>query len=265
LRDTPSYRIVDAVFERSERSRSQAALAAVSIALMVHAAFWWWARRREPSLEEWSAALAARIHAELARREVVDLLPPPPEQPLPDPVVPPPTRARLPPTARPKVPPPPAQAGRIVAQEPRSDAPLDLTKNTFVTGSAATYAGGTTTATGTNRVAVPPAIVDPNARPTSRPGEPDRSHAVALSDDEWRCPWPPEADAEQIDEQAVIIRVKVRPDGTAASARLVADPGHGFGRAAVACALSTRFSPARDRAGRPTEADSPPIRVRFTR
>ena len=260
---TPPYRIVDAVFARSERSRAQAALAAVTVAVLVHAAFWWWARRREPSLEEWSAALAARIHAELARREVVDLLPPPP--PPPDRVEPPPVRARVPPSPRAMSPPPPAQAGRIVAQEPRSDAPLDLTKETFVIGGADAYAGGKTTATGTNRVAVPTATLDPNARPTSHPGEPDHSRAVALSDNQWRCSWPQEADSEQIDEQAVIIRVKVRPDGTAAAAYLVADPGHGFGRAAVACALATRFSPARDRAGRPTDAESAPIRVRFTR
>ena len=262
----PPLRIVDAVFARSDRPRPQAALAALTIALAVHAAFWWWARRREVSLAEWSAALATRIHAELARRDVVDLLPPPPpkERP-PDRLAASRDPPHAPPSPRPKAPPPPAQAGRIVAQEPRPEAPLDLTKETFVTGTAATYAGGTTTPHGTNPVAFPTTSVDPNARPTNRPAEPDHSRAVALDDDEWRCPWPSEADADQIDEQAVVIRVKVRSDGTAAAARLVSDPGHGFGRAAVACALATRFAPARDRAGRPIEADSPPIRVRFTR
>jgi len=267
---TPRFRIVDAVFGRGDQRRPPAAVAALTVAVMVHSVFWWWARRREPSLEEWSAALATRIHAELARREVVDLLPPPPPTPPPVrervlPLPPAPRSARAAPTARTRTPPPPAQAGRIVAQEPRADAPVDLTKQTFVAGSAAAYAGGTTAARGTNPVAVPATNVNPTSPPNARPGEPDHARSVSLADDEWRCPWPAEADAEQIDEQAVIIRVRVRPDGTAASAHLLADPGHGFGRAAVACALATRFAAARDRAGRPVEAESPPIRVRFTR
>jgi protein TonB len=46
---------------------------------------------------------------------------------------------------------------------------------------------------------------------------------------------------------------------------LVADPGVGFGRAALACARRTHFQPARDAAGAPTAAWSSPIRVHFTR
>jgi protein TonB len=261
---TPPLRIVDAVFGQGPRARAQPAVAALTLAIAVHAVFWLWARRREPSLAEWSAALATRIHAELARREVVDLLPPP--KPSTPQQLPPQVRPSAPHAPRPKgPPPPPAQAGRIVAQEPHADMPVDLTKETFVTGNASAYAGGTTTARGTNPVAVPTASTDPNARPTLRPGEPDRGRPVTLGDDEWRCPWPSEADTEQIDEQVVIIRVKVRADGTAAAVRLVADPGHGFGPAAIACALATRYSPARDQAGHAIDADSPPIRVRFTR
>jgi len=259
-------RIVDAVFERGGRRSSRTVIAAMGIAVAVHMIFWWWARRREPSLEEWSAALAARIHTELARREVVELLPPPPKAPTPESAEPPaPRRVHLAASAKARKPPPPAEAGRIIAREPRTDVPVDLTRDAFVTGGAAAYAGGTTTAQGTNRVAVSGAHVDPNAPPTTHIGEVDRARAVTLNSDEWRCPWPAEADSERIDEQAVVIRVKVRVDGTAASARVVTDPGHGFGQAAVACALTTRFLPARDRTGRPIEAESPPVRVRFTR
>jgi protein TonB len=259
-------RIVDAVFERGGRRSSRTVFVAMGIAVAVHAIFWWWARRREPTLEEWSAALAARIHTELARREVVELLPPQALAQLPENPKPPAARpVHLAASAKPRRPPPPAQAGRIIAQEPRADVPVDLTKDTFTTGGAAAYAGGTTTAQGTNRVAVPSARVDPNASPTVHPGEVDHARTVTLNNDEWRCPWPAEADTEQIDEQSVVIRIKVRVDGTAASARVVSDPGHGFAQAAVACALSTRFVPARDRGGRPMEAESPPIRVRFTR
>jgi protein TonB len=267
-REVPAapIRIVDAVFERGGRRSSRTVVAAMGIAVAVHMSFWWWARRREPSLEEWSAALAARIHTELARREVVELLPPPPRAPAPQTPEPPaPRRVHLAASAKARKPPPPAEAGRIIAREPRTDVPVDMTGDAFVTGGAAAYAGGTTTAQGTNKAAVSSSQVDPNAPPTTHTGEADRTRAVTLNNDEWRCPWPPEADTEQIDEQAVIIRVKVRVDGTAASARVVADPGHGFGQAAVACAQATRFLPARDRAGRPIEAESPPIRVRFTR
>jgi protein TonB len=258
--------IVDAVFERGGRRSSRTVVAAMGIAVALHAMFWWWARRREPSLEEWSAALAARIHTELARREAVELLPPPPMAPIPESREPPAPR-RVHPAASEKArkPPPPAEPGRIIAREPRTDVPVDLTKDAFVIGGATAYAGGTTTAQGTNKVAVSSSRVDPNAPPLAHTGEADRTRPVSLNNDEWRCPWPPEADTERIDEQSVVIRVKVRVDGTATSARVVADPGHGFGQAAVACALATRFLPARDQAGRPIEAESPPVRVRFTR
>jgi protein TonB len=63
----------------------------------------------------------------------------------------------------------------------------------------------------------------------------------------------------------VVIRVVAAADGRAASAELVSDPGHSFGAAAIACALRTRLSPARDAAGDAVRARSPPIRVRFTR
>jgi protein TonB len=139
-------------------------------------------------------------------------------------------------------------------------AALDLTANTFVTGSASAYAGGTTTSNGTSAKAIFAQTIDPEPTP-----EPDRSRPVSLADDEWQCAWPRSADAEDIDEQSVVIRVAVRSDGAVASTRLVSDPGHGFGAAALACAVRTHFTPACDRHGRPLFAESPPIRVRFTR
>jgi protein TonB len=63
----------------------------------------------------------------------------------------------------------------------------------------------------------------------------------------------------------VIIRVDVKADGTASRVEVVSDPGFGFGSAAKACALHTRFEPARDVNGKRIAALSPPIRVRFTR
>lgn len=63
------------------------------------------------------------------------------------------------------------------------------------------------------------------------------------------------------------VRAVVREDGSVASVELLSDPdpGHGFGEAALRCARTARFAPALDAAGRPVEARSPPIRVRFVR
>jgi protein TonB len=259
-------RIVDVVFGVITPESRLAGLAAVAIALGSHGALMLWASRFERSLESWSAAVAARVHAELSREQFVELAPtpaPPPPVDPPEPErAPPKTRAvsRRPAEARP---PPPAQAGKVVAREPNPNAPVDLSGETFVVGSASTYAGGVTTPSGTNPVAVQTRDVDPRSPPGS--GEADHSSAVALEDPDWRCPWPREAEDEQIDRQIAMVRVVVRPDGSVESAQILSDAGHGFGQAAVACAMRTQFVPARDARGRAIRAQSPPIRVRFTR
>lgn len=142
------------------------------------------------------------------------------------------------------------------------DAPLDLTGDTLVvasTGNPGTAsAGGPGAGTGRGRAAA----ADGGA---PFPGAGDRSGGVSLAHHDWACPWPHEADDQQIDEQTVVIQVVVGPDGSVESATLVSDPGHGFGQAAIACALRTRFTPARDHDGRPTRATSPAVLVRFTR
>ena len=158
-----------------------------------------------------------------------------------------------------------AQAATVVAQHPAPGAPVDLTADTVVTGTANAYAGGVTASTGTSISAVP------EKRSANAPGAafplapPDRSSPVSLESEHWSCPWPREADAEQIDEQTVVLRVFVDRTGAAATVTVLADPGHGFGPAAAACAMRTRFTPARDRRGEPIPSTSPPIRVRFTR
>jgi protein TonB len=134
-----------------------------------------------------------------------------------------------------------------------------------VTGTANAYAGGVTASNGTNTTAVQTRNVNPSAPPGASASAPDRSSVVTLPEQSWSCPWPREADAEEIDEQTVVIRVVVRPDGSVESANVVSNPGHGFGDAAVSCAMKTRFTPAHDRQGAPVRSVSPPIRVRFTR
>jgi len=59
--------------------------------------------------------------------------------------------------------------------------------------------------------------------------------------------------------------VMVRADGTPESVRVVADPGHGFGRAARQCAMRQRYEPAQDREGHTLAGTMPPINVTFRR
>jgi len=240
---------------RVDRPLGRSALAA-ALAIAVHVVLLAWATASKASLESWSAQLAAQLHQEIAREHVVELAPPPPPKALPR-VEQPPQRA---PVARvvhrraDSRPPPPAQAGRIVAREEAPRAPLDLTGNSFVTGTAQAYAGGVTSSAGTNPDAVETREVDPRAPP----GEPDRSRRVALVEEGCHS-WPPEAEAEPVDHKDVALRLVVRVDGTVESARLIGDPGRVFGAAAVECALRSRFAPELDAAGRPVQA-----KFRFT-
>lgn len=264
-RSKPSPGIAAVVFAVSSPRHRHRVYVAILIAIVFHAAIVLWAAHSERSLESWAAVVAARIHVELSREQMVELprSPPPPPvaqtPPPPEPTVPKVRSPRRHPAEASK-PPPPAQAGRVIAREESPNAPVDLTGETFVTGTANTYAGGVTSSTGTNPVAVQSRDVDPR----SPPGLPDRSSPVALEDPDWKCPWPSEAEAEEINEQVAMVRVVVRADGTVESATILKDPGRGFGKAAVACASQNRFVPARDRDGRPIRAQGT-IRVRFTR
>ncbi|HPB98387.1 MAG TPA: energy transducer TonB, partial [Polyangiaceae bacterium] len=92
-----------------------------------------------------------------------------------------------------------------------------------------------------------------------------RGATIAQGTNWSSCPFPPEADVDQVDYAVVTLVVTVRADGTARSVQVVSDPGHGFGRAARMCALSKRYQPAWDRDGNAIMATTPPIRVTFTR
>jgi len=174
------------------------------------------------------------------------------------------TRKRLPkPDAPGAKPPPPAQAGKLVAVQPESS--LDFTDQSIVTADHAKFAGGVTAPSGTNTDAVRTSTVDPNARPGGPQGEGSLARSVRLPARNWHCPWPKEAEMLGITEQTVVIRVMVDETGASKTVTLLADPGHGFGNATVACARTAKFEPARDEDGRPYAATSPPIRVRFTR
>jgi protein TonB len=139
------------------------------------------------------------------------------------------------------------------ASEPGPGPVVDFTGVVSVTGAGTLPSGGGDRPSGASPAA---------GQPT---GAADGTRAVALDERSWSCPWPREADADQIDEQTVVIRVLVDSDGRTQSVEIVSDPGHGFGAAARACALHVRFTPARDVHGQPVLALSPPIAVRFVR
>lgn len=217
----------------------------------------------------WSAEMAARIHDEIARERAVDLSPPPrppPPPPAQQPPAPTPAviRAPLPAhaPARAAAPSPPAQAGKLTAV---TADPVDLTGASFVVGGAATFPGGVTTAQGKGSQAGTAAAPAPEIGAAGRPTGPSKARAVSLDQAAWSCPWPAEADAEQVNERTVVLRARVQPDGRAQTVDVLADPGFGFGAAARACALATRFDPARNADGQPVAALSAPIRVHFSR
>jgi protein TonB len=264
-------RIVDAVFGHGPKRSGGRLIWALAIGVGIHVASVLWTIRSAPSLEEWSAELATRVHAELTREEVIDLPPTPPktEKPPTPPAAAPPAPQQ--PIVRfhrapSQAPPSPAQAGQIVAADPA--APVDLPGTTFVTGTAKTYAGGVTASTGKSQVAVTGPVASSGSPSDGRvvaAQASDDSAPVSIAETNWNCPWPKEADSREVDEESVVIKVVVRADGKAESVKTLSDPGYGFAQAARTCALETRFSPARDRAGHEVRAESPPIRVHFSR
>ncbi len=186
---------------------------------------------------------------------------PPVKQPDPDPSAPTPEQ---------EAPPAPAEAGKLLtAQAP----PLDFS-NTFVAGNAEQFAGGTTTSDGTSKTKVratnarsggvvggrgngtPAVVVAPVI---------DRSRSPQLAGGaHWDCPFPAEADMEQIDQAAVSLEVSVDPVGKVKNVTVKADPGFGFGREARRCALRKTWQPGLNHMGQPTGAVAR-VKVRFRR
>jgi protein TonB len=212
----------------------------------------------------WSAEMAARIHEAVTSETAVDVTPPPPPPPppvaSPEPKAESPRLARVPhaPHARPAA---PAQAGQLAAASPE---PADFTGTAFVVGVGSTYAGGNTTSHGTSKT---PArgTVAPGGTGDGATRARSQARPVSLDQEAWNCPWPAEADAQQVNEQTVVLRATVGADGRVEHVDVLSDPGFGFGSAARLCATRTRFEPARAAAGEPIAAVSPPIRVHFFR
>jgi protein TonB len=255
----------------------QTIIAAFFVALLLHGTATAKTMLNSPELFNWARAVENRVTINLT--ETIDIetekpKPPPPPEP------PPPEEEKAKPIEPPimkDVPPPPppeaAQAGKVLTAEPDPNAPVDFTGDGFVSGNGESYVGGITQAGGKGTHP----IYNPNARATGVPNGagapaptvevgPDRSRAAGRAgSDEWRCDFPPEADAEQIDEAYVTLQVVVGADGKAKKVTVLKDPGHGFGRMAYQCAQRESYNAAYDHAGNAIEAETKPIRVHFQR
>jgi protein TonB len=167
-----------------------------------------------------------------------------------------------------------ARAASVLVANPRNDEPVDLpsiiTGDGRARGGVPSEKGKGDDPTTDGRPVVDDTRPGPPPHVTAAPAPPgrlaaDRSRPVALAGgSSWRCPFPPEADADQIDRAVVDVQVSVQPDGHAGAVTIVSDPGHGFGRAARACAIAQRYEPAADRAGVPVAATTV-VHVRFAR
>ncbi len=215
-----------------------------------------WTRSTRMHINE---RLAATYEVEVPKEEKPPEPPPEPakEEPKEEPKAAPPKES--PKDTAPPPPPAAAQAGAVMTQQPDPNEPVDFT-NSFVSGSSATYAGGVTQTNGTSANAV----YHRNAQAGGVPGGtgtapvppapvgPDRSRHVGLAGShQWSCPFPPEADTEQIDEAAVGVEFLVTVEGKVTNFKITKDPGHGFAREARLCAQREKYDVGLDRDGRP--------------
>ncbi|HEX4515696.1 MAG TPA: hypothetical protein VH054_19245 [Polyangiaceae bacterium] len=159
-----------------------------------------------------------------------------------------------------------AKAAQILAKA--DDNVLDFSDNVFTVGNSERFTGGGTLSKGTNDK--PPdtpkvAATGVAAAPPPQILAVDLSRTATLAGSgEWRCPFPPEADSDSVDEASAIIEVIVGASGHAQTANILQDPGHGFGREARSCAMRESYVPALDKAGNPV-ASSKKFRVKFER
>jgi len=194
--------------------------------------------------------------------------PPPPPEPVKEEPKPEPKVEKDPPKDQPPQPPAASQASQVVVREPDKNEPVEV--DGFINGPAETANGGITQRGGTSTVA----NYNPHAVATGTPGgtgtapappptKVDRSRGARISNlaNLERCPFPAEADSDQIDEAKVGVEVKVTPDGRAESVSVYTDPGHGFGREAKKCALRERYDAALNVDGQPIPGT---FRVRFS-
>ena len=163
----------------------------------------------------------------------------------------------------------PAAAGKVIAATDDPNTPVDLT-NTVVVGSAESYGGGNSANNGTSttpvRATAIPGGVPGGTGTSPTPASIDRSRGAGLlGSTDWNCSFPAEADVAQIDEAVVKVQVSINADGAPQTVKVLADPGSGFGGAAIRCAKRQRFRVALDRDGNAQAGTTNPFNIRFSR
>ncbi len=201
-----------------------------------------------------------------------------PETP-PEPPPPLPTEEPLEDTQPEEAPPPAAaEAAKVLTAEPTEDAPLDLTEQGFISGTGTRFAGGVTASAGTSTRAVR----NPNAQaggvsggtgtkpaPSVKQPAIDKSRPASRGNNDayWSsCPFPPEADVENQHQARVQLVVNVSKEGKPTSVTILSDPGYGFARATIQCAMRYRgYQVALDKWGNPVASATRPFTLRYTR
>ena len=266
-----------AVLELGHRA-SRVVVYALLGALLLHGAAVARAEIIPIELMSWTRMIGREVHYRLFETYEVDLLKPPeatppPPEPEPEPEKETPKEPLLPVPVKEVVPaaaPAAAKAGAVLTAPANPDEPANF--DGIISGTGETFAGGSTAAGGTSDTAVrvKPAAAGgvPGGTGTapSGPAAVDRSRVAGISGSkDWNCPFPPEADSEQIDQAFPTIQVAVRADGSPERVTVISDPGHGFGRAATRCAMLQHYNTALDREGNAIPGRTKSISVRFER
>lgn len=93
-----------------------------------------------------------------------------------------------------------------------------------------------------------PGGVGGSAAQPQRKGSRARAPGVAGAGN-WNCRWPQAAAALESHEERVLVEVSIDRRGRIRSAKVIRDPGFGFGAEALRCARKQRYRPARDARG----------------
>jgi protein TonB len=227
----------------------------------------------------WTKNIGRQVHYRLVETYEIDIVKPPeapPPPPEPEPVKEIPKEVAPPPLAVKDTTPPPAapaaaRASAVLTAPADPDAPANF--DGIITGTGETFAGGNTAAAGTSDTAVrakPVAVGGvANGTGTAAKGPAvgvDHTRLAGVSGStDWNCPFPAEADSDQIDQAFPTIQVSVRADGSPEHVTILSDPGHGFGRAALRCAMQQHYQTALDHDGTPIPGVTQSLRVRFER
>jgi protein TonB len=265
------------ILDLGRRSARTGTLLGVLGALLSHGAIAAQAAHTLGAVHAFTVEIREQIKERLHQQLDIDLTPPPPPPPLPTQEPEQPEQKAPPPPPSPNAAPPPpaaAQAGKILAQEPDPNDPVDLTGDAFVTGNGDHYSGGVTASSGTSKTAVRDLRAQPDGVGKAAPGPVATTASAAdlskpampVQSGSWNdCGFPPEADIEDINSAIVQLVVTVGGDGLPKAVTVTKDPGNGFGKLARSCAFRHQFTAGLDKSGQPVTGSTPPFTVRFNR